>query len=41
MLAHERVHCILKWQVIQNKIYEIRGYRVILDTDLALMYEVI
>ena len=27
-------------QVIQNRIYEIRGYRVILDRDLAQMYEV-
>jgi len=24
--------------VIQNKIYEIRGYRVMLDFDLAVMY---
>lgn len=27
-------------QVIQNKIYEIRGQRVMLDRDLAVMYEV-
>ena len=27
-------------QIIQNKIYEIRGYRVMLDFDLAEMYEV-
>ena len=27
-------------QIIQNKIYEIRGLKVILDKDLALMYEV-
>ena len=26
--------------IIQSKIYEIRGYRVILDKDLAQMYEV-
>ena len=25
-------------QVIQNKIYEIRGYKVMLDRDLAEMY---
>ena len=27
-------------QVIQNKIYEIRGYKVMLDFDLAEMYQV-
>ena len=27
-------------QIIQNKIYEIRGMRVMLDFDLAEMYEV-
>lgn len=27
-------------QVIQNKIYEIRGYKVMLDYDLAKMYQV-
>ena len=27
-------------EVIQNKIYEIRGYKVILDFDLALLYNV-
>ena len=27
-------------QIIQNKIYEIRGQRVMLDFDLAKMYEV-
>jgi len=27
-------------QVIQNKIYEIRGYRVMLDFDLAQMYQI-
>ena len=26
--------------VIQNKIYEIRGYKVMLDFDLALLYDV-
>ena len=30
----------MELQVIQNKIYEIRGLRVILDRDLAEMYEV-
>ena len=27
-------------QVVQSKIYEIRGYKVILDRDLAEMYGV-
>ncbi|MBR4516929.1 MAG: ORF6N domain-containing protein, partial [Bacteroidaceae bacterium] len=27
-------------QVIQNKIYEIRGQRVMLDFDLAMLYSV-
>lgn len=27
-------------QVIQNKIYEIRGHRVMLDFDLAMLYQV-
>lgn len=27
-------------QIIQNKIYEIRGHRVMLDFDLAVMYQV-
>ncbi|MDA3907324.1 MAG: ORF6N domain-containing protein, partial [Bacteroidales bacterium] len=26
--------------VIQNKIYDIRGYKVMLDFDLAMLYEV-
>ncbi len=30
----------MELQVIQNKIYEIRGERVILDVDLAEMYDV-
>ena len=30
----------MKLQTIQNKIHEIRGYKVILDKDLAQMYEV-
>ena len=30
----------MELQIIQNKIYEIRGLRVILDFDLAEMYEV-
>ena len=29
----------MELQIIQNKIYEIRGLKVILDKDLALMYE--
>ncbi len=27
-------------QIIQNKIYEIRGYRVMIDRDLSEMYGV-
>jgi hypothetical protein len=30
----------MELQIIQNKIYEIRGFRVMLDFDLAEMYEV-
>ncbi|MBK5722289.1 ORF6N domain-containing protein [Dysgonomonas sp. Marseille-P4677] len=30
----------MELQVIQNRIYEIRGYRVILDFDLAELYQV-
>ena len=30
----------MELQIIQNKIYEIRGYKVMLDFDLAEMYEV-
>jgi len=30
----------MELQVIQNKIHEIRGYKVILDYDLAYMYEI-
>ena len=30
----------MELQVIQNKIYEIRGQRVMLDRDLAELYEV-
>ena len=30
----------MELQVIQNKIYEIRGHRVMLDFDLAEMYHV-
>jgi hypothetical protein len=29
----------MELQVIQSKIYEIRGLKVILDRDLAQMYE--
>jgi hypothetical protein len=27
-------------QVIQNKIYDIRGFKVMLDFDLAVLYKV-
>jgi hypothetical protein len=27
-------------QLIQNKIYDIRGHKVMLDVDLAMLYEV-
>jgi hypothetical protein len=30
----------MELSLIQNKIYEIRGTRVMIDTDLALMYQV-
>ena len=30
----------MELQIIQNKIYEIRGLKVILDKDTASMYEV-
>ncbi len=30
----------MELQLIQNKIYEIRGYKVMLDFDLAEMYQV-
>ena len=30
----------MELQIIQNKIYEIRGHKVILDKDLASLYEV-
>ena len=30
----------MELQIIQNKIFEIRGLKIILDKDLALMYEV-
>ena len=29
----------MELQVIQNKIYEIRGQRVMLDFDLAVLYD--
>ena len=31
---------IIELSIIKSKIYEIRGYRVIFDKDLALMYDV-
>lgn len=30
----------MELQIIQNKIYEIRGYKVMLDFDLAALYQV-
>ena len=30
----------MELQIIKNRIYEIRGYKVILDKDLAELYEV-
>jgi hypothetical protein len=30
----------MQLQVIQNKIYEINGYKIMLDYDLAELYEV-
>ena len=30
----------MELQIIQNKIYEIRGQKVMLDFDLAEMYEI-
>ncbi len=30
----------MELQLIQSKIYQIRGFKVILDKDLAIMYEV-
>jgi hypothetical protein len=30
----------MELQVIQNKIYDVRGYKVMLDFDLAQLYEV-
>jgi len=30
----------MELQIIQNKIYEVRGHRVMLDFDLAELYEV-
>jgi ORF6N domain len=30
----------MELEVIQNKIYEIRGYKVMLDYDLALLYKI-
>ena len=32
--------CAMNLQPIQNKIHEIRGYKVMLDFDLADIYEV-
>ena len=32
--------CTMELQTIQNRIYEIRGYRVMIDRDLAEMYQV-
>jgi hypothetical protein len=30
----------MELQIIQNKIFEVRGYRVMLDFDLAELYNV-
>jgi len=30
----------MQLQVIQNKIYEVRGHKIMLDFDLAELYEV-
>jgi len=30
----------MKLEIIQNKIYELRGHRVMLDFDLAVVYKV-
>jgi hypothetical protein len=30
----------MELQIIQNKIYEIRGYKIMLDFDLAELYDV-
>jgi hypothetical protein len=30
----------MELQLIQNKIYDIRGHKVMLDVDLAILYEV-
>ena len=34
------VNNIMELDVIQNKIYEVRGVRVMLDFDLAKLYQV-
>ena len=33
-------YCLMELQIIQNKIFEIRGQHVMLDFDLAKLYEV-
>ena len=40
IFAYSHYISIMELQVIQNKIYEIRGERVMLDRDLAELYEV-
>jgi len=35
-----RLNIIMQLQVIQQKIFEIRGQKVVLDFDLAKLYEV-
>ena len=38
IISHHN-HFKVKLQIIQNKIYEIRGQKVMLDFDLAELYE--
>ena len=39
-MDNEPYHTMIAIQSIQNKIYELRGERVMLDLDLAVLYEV-
>jgi hypothetical protein len=40
IIVQDKKKNIAEFSVIQRKIYEIRGYKVILDRDLAQMYDV-
>ena len=40
LLIRKEYNSVMKLQLIQNKIYEIRGQKVMLDFDLAELYEV-